>query len=177
MKDKLYIFGDSFSVGNNMSWVSMLTSNFDVINFSSNGSSEYRILKTYQQHRDTIGTDRLLFCHTAPSRIYLKNNITSLSRLLPSHPWCDLILSDIYSKKEQKFIDTVESIWDEQFFNDIFKLIFNATQVSRSFHITFFDSTDCTSLYNIWKSHPGNINHLSQEGNILAYNLIKDLIK
>lgn len=177
MKDKLYIFGDSFSVGNHGSWASMLTSKFDVINFSSNGSSEYRILKIYQQHKNIIENDRILFCHTDPSRIYLKDNSTLLSRLLPSHPQCDLILSDIYSKKEQKFIDTVESIWDEDFFNDIFKLMFNATHVSRSFHVTFFNSVECTSLYDIWKSHPGNINHLSQEGNLLAYNIINSLIR
>jgi hypothetical protein len=178
MKEKsLYIFGDSFSVSNKDSWAEMLENEYKIYNFSSNGSSEYRIWKNYQNIKDKIKNDKVLFCHTSPSRIFLKNQENFSSRMLPSHPFCDLIFSDIYAKKEKKFQKILQQIWDEDFFSDTYQLMLtDSLKIKNSTHISFFDIDHCVSFRDIWKNYPGNINHLSVQGNIEIYQNLKTLL-
>jgi len=177
MKTKLYIFGDSFSVSNKNSWVEMLKDQYDVYNYSTNGSSEYRIWKNYQNLKKTIIDSKILFCHTSPTRIFLKNTETFSSRLLPSHPYCDLIFSDIHAKKEKKFQEVLDQIWDEDFFTDTYQLMLtNLLSIENSTHISFFDVNCDTSLQEIWKQFPGTINHLTDVGNYEVYKIVKNLL-
>ena len=164
----VWIFGDSFAANKNAhSWTSLLSKYKNVINHASNGSSEHRIWKSYQNNKHLIApTDSVLFCHTSTSRIYLKDSEPLLSRLLPSHPLCDIIFSDIYAKKENKFIKLIKKIWDDEYFEDTYNLLLsNLESIPNSKHITFFDS----GMYNcIWKNNPGTINHMSAHGNSLV---------
>jgi hypothetical protein len=177
MKNKLYIFGDSFSVSNQGSWAVSLENDYEVVNFSSNGSSEYRIFKTFQQFEQETHGHKILFCHTAPSRVYLKDHVKCSSRELTTHPLCDLIFADLYAKKEKKFIKTLEEIWDQDFFDDVYKMILEKVKVKHSYHITFFDLDHCHNLHQVWKNNPGNVNHLSDTGNVIAYNTIREILK
>jgi hypothetical protein len=170
----IWIFGDSFASSNNKdSWTTLLGNT--VINKATNGSSEYRIWKTYYEHcRQIKSDDVVIFCHTSFSRVFLKNTSSILSRLLPSHPVCDLIFSDIIDKKENKFINILKSIWDEDYFKDTYNLMIkDLKQVPNSLHINFFED----SIYkNIWIEYPGNINHLNKSGNMAVYfNIAKQL--
>ena len=172
----LFIFGDSFSADNSSeSWSSLLSGDFNVVNYSNNGSSEYRIWKEYQTHKSKIKeTDTVLFCHTSPSRIYLKDSVVTSSRNLKSHPSCDLIFEDIYSKKEKEFIQILETVWDDDYFNDCYNLLINdLLTVPNSIHITFFDVPNVHSFNHIWQTNRGNINHLSSVGNYLIANELK----
>jgi hypothetical protein len=172
--NRIWIFGDSFaSSSDSKSWSKMLGPN--VINLASNGSSEYRIWKTYQQHKININpSDRVIFCHTSFSRVYLKNTETIWSRLLPSHPLCDLILADIHDKKEDKFISILKQIWDEIYFRDTYELMYkDLTSVPNSIHLNFFNSS---CYYDIWTSNPGNINHMDNAGNCMVLeNILEEL--
>ena len=174
--NKIWIFGDSFASSNHSyAWTSLLSDYGNVINEASNGSSEYRIWKKYQTNKRYItGNDIVIFCHTSPSRIFLKDNASILSRIIPSHPLCDLIFSDIFSKRETKFINILKEIWDDEYFQDTFDmLVKDLHSVPNSIHVSFFED----SLYNIlWKDYPGNINHLNMTGNQLVFqHIIKQL--
>jgi len=159
----LWIFGDSFSASNDIeSWVNVL--GVPVRNFASNGSSEYRILKNYYAQQDNISaTDSVLFVHTSPTRIYLKDDRTTSSRQLESHPTCDIIINDVFEKKEKEYIKVLETIWDEDYFSDTFNLIVDKLQtVPNSKHIT---------------ANPGNVNHMDKVGNLFVADTIRRLMR
>jgi len=175
----IWIFGDSFAASKHIeSWVGLL--NIPVNNFSSNGSSEYRILKNYyaQQHNIAI-TDIVLFVHTSRSRIFLRDDKSISSRLLGTHPNCDIIINDVFEKKEKEYIKILESIWDDEYFNDVFDLIVDKLQaVPNSIHITFFETTrsDIVQLNHVWTANPGNINHMDITGNLCVADIICKLL-
>ena len=175
----IWIFGDSFSTSNNSgSWVRLL--NESVKNFSNNGSSEYRILKNYNEQQHNISsTDIIIFVHTSPTRIFLKDDRIISSRTLESHTKCDIIINDIFVKGEQEYIKILESIWDEEYFNDIFDLIVDKLQsIPNSLHITFFETNrkDIVQLNHAWITNPGNINHMDPAGNCMVVDTIRRLI-
>ena len=175
----IWIFGDSFSANtSSSSWTTMLSAQYSVTNLASNGSSEYRIWKTYQNHKHKIvEKDTVIFCHTSPSRIFLKDTETLLSRMLSTHRSCDLIINDVFSKRESKFIKVLRTIWDEDFFSDTYNLYLdNLLLVPNSIHFTFFDSTKVETFKDIWASNPGTINHMTPHGNELILDKIKCII-
>ena len=174
----IWIFGDSFSASMDpSSWVSII--GLPVCNFASNGASEYRILKNYNAQKNNIGpNDTILFVHTSPTRIFLKDDKNMSSRQLESHPSCDIIINDVFEKKEKEYIKILESIWDEDYFNDNFNLIVDKLQtVPNSIHITFFESnrTDVVNLNHIWTAHRGTINHMTATGNKLVAVIVDQL--
>ena len=162
----IWIFGDSFAASKHEhSWTRLLNGN--VINRASNGSSEYRIWKSYQKAKDKIQPeDKVIFCHTSYSRVFLKYTVVDLlSRFLPSHVLCDLILADIQNKKETKFINVLKTIWDDEYFYDNYKIFEDdLKRVPNSIHLNFFEDTEYRYTY-LW--HRGTINHMSQEGNLV----------
>ena len=164
----IHVFGDSFSIDNsNDSWVTQLTAT----SYATRGASEYRIWKTYQRNKHLIKPDdTILFCHTSPYRVFLKNNSTLLSRFLSSHSVCDIIINDIIAKKELKFINVLNTIWDEDYFYDTYSLLVNDLKnIPNSFHFTFFESELVHSFYETWTTNPGTINHLTIKGNQDVY--------
>jgi len=174
---KLFIFGDSFSSNqDDSSWTQLLKKHYDVVMLSANGSSEYRIWKTYKNSiKDIQETDKIIFCHTSYTRVFLKDTVPSSSRQLSSHPKCDLILEDIFTKNEKEFVSIIENIWDEDYLRDTYSLIIkDLLTVKNSFHITFFDDVEnIESLYHVWKQNPGTINHMNRNGNLLVYDFLK----
>jgi len=175
---KIWIFGDSFANNDSeYSWVSLLAKSHTVINKSSNGSSEYRIYKTYNHYKEQIhSTDHVLFVHTHSSRIYLREDQELDSRKLNTHKNCDLIFSDIYHKKEQKYIDILENIWDDAYFVDNYSLLLDKLlSVANSTHITFFENHHgLYSYYDTYSNNKGSVNHMNELGNNIVYNDIKD---
>lgn len=174
----IWIFGDSFAaIGQDLSWTSIIG---DTQNFASNGSSEYRILKNYLLQKSNIKeTDSILFIHTSQSRIFLKDDRELLSRMLPSHANCDIIFNDIFEKKEKQYIEILKSIWDDEFFDDVFNLIVDRLlDVPNSYHVTFFESSrvELVNLNHIWVANPGNINHMDKNGNRLVAEIINQLM-
>jgi hypothetical protein len=108
----------------------------------------------------------VIFCHTSYSRVFLKNTVVDLlSRLLPSHIFCDIILADIQDKKETKFINVLKTIWDDVYFYDNYKLLEeDLKRVPNSIHLNFFENTEYRDVYI---HHKGTINHMDQIGNLV----------
>lgn len=165
---RIWIFGDSFAANRTThSWTHLLETYGKVVTRSHNGSSEYRIWKAYQENKQCINPDdAVIFCHTSTSRVFLKNNETSLTRMLPSHPWSDIVINDVCAKKEERFINVLKTIWDDDYFEDTYNLLVaDLERVPNSVHLNFFTP----GIYNaIWKEHPGNVNHMNHHGNILV---------
>lgn len=181
MKKVLWIFGDSFSFyKNKASWPNLLTASIHVNNYSTNGSSEYRIWKSYLQHKSKISSnDLVLFCHTSPSRIYLKNDVLSISRKLSSHLHCDILLNNVFANNETKFINLLSTIWDEEYFNDMYSLLVSKmVGIPNSIHVTFFEIKEKSvhNFHTLWNDNIGNINHLSVDGNVKVKNKLLELI-
>jgi len=178
MKDntKIWIFGDSFA-SNHMptAWPNLFPSEYDIKNYASNGSSEYRIWKNYKLHSNKISVDDIvIFVHTSPYRIFLQDSSSMSSRQLSSHTTCDLIFNDIFSKEEKPFLNILKTIWDDDYFLDIFELIVDdLLRVPNSMHFTFFDSQKIDNFYDIWQSNKGNINHMNENGNNIIFKKIQ----
>lgn len=175
---KIWIFGDSFSASKDKdSWVNRLNAEVKVTSF--NGSSEYRIWRSYQDNKHLINSsDRVIFCHTSNSRVFLKDDAESLTRTLETHPKCDLLFNNVYSNNETKYIDILENIWDERYFTDTFNLLVNDLKtVKNSIHITFFASDTIQSLHDIWQQNQGTVNHMTPYGNTLTRDIINKSLK
>jgi hypothetical protein len=96
------------------------------------------------------------------------------SRQLSSHTTCDLIFNDIFSKEEKPFLNILKTIWDDDYFLDIFELIVDdLLRVPNSMHFTFFDSQKIDTFYDIWQSNKGNINHMNENGNNIIFKKIQ----
>lgn len=169
---RIWIFGDSFSTStDSYSWTTLLG---NTIIKSSNGSSEYRIWKTYQENKHKIkDTDKVIFCHTSPSRVFLKDDAELSSRTLKSHPKCDLLINDA----DENYLNLLSGIWNTSYTDDIFSLLVaDLKNVPNSTHFTFFESTTIESLKDIWSNFEGDINHMSVLGNKMAYDAINKLL-
>lgn len=169
---RTWIFGDSFSASTDASsWVNSVES--PVIK-SSNGSSEYRIWRTYKENKHKISaSDRVVFCHTSPSRVFLKDDAELQSRKLSTHPNCDLLINDA----DEEYATLLSAIWSTSYTEDIFNLIVSdLKKVPNSTHITFFESETIHSLHNVWMNFSGDINHMSALGNKIAFDSIAKLL-
>jgi len=174
MQKKILLIGDSFSTSNDdCSWTTQLD-NAIVDNLSSNGSSEYRIVKKLMS-TDLAKYDYFIVVHTSPNRIYIKNNPVHINSV--THPTCDLIYQDIKSATPTKFTDSVswwfENVFDLEHASDVHNILIEKSMLLLkgypNLHLTFFDldsHANLNNLHRIWKKYPGNINHLSKDGNI-----------
>jgi hypothetical protein len=174
MQKKILLIGDSFSTSNHKhSWATQIN-NATVDNLSSNGSSEYRIVKKLMSV-DLSEYDFAIIVHTSPNRIYVRSN--PVHENSESHPTCDLIYQDIKSADSNKFTDNVswwfEHIFDLEYANDIHNILIEKSRLlltdCPSLHLTFFDldnHPNLNNLHHVWKKYPGDINHLSKDGNV-----------
>lgn len=87
---KIAIFGDSYSstysyIDNNPypSWSEMLSTKYDVVNFSENGSSLYYMKLLFDKHQQDF--DKIVFCITAPGRLEFK--VATLENYPELTPW------------------------------------------------------------------------------------------
>lgn len=163
----ILIIGDSFST-NNKGWPGML--GHCVTNRSQNGVGEYKI---YKQSIDFAYFDCVIVCHTSPWRIHTPHN--PVHGFSQERPHNDFMLSDMeYHSKHNKEMNLVKKYWDKyydiQYQTDMYKLIVTKLfEIPNSIHITFHDENDTeiikNNFHDIWKKHPGVINHLDEEGN------------
>jgi hypothetical protein len=172
-KNKILLIGDSFASSNHPgSWTTMLP-NFDIVNLSSNGSSEYRIFKKLVK-TDLTKFNYIIIVHTSPYRIYVEHNPLHLDS--QTHQTCDLIYQDVKSAESTQFTQNVA--W---YFKNVFSLdqadtihdllvekIVKLTATHSPLHLSFFKdekNSNIVNLHSIWHEHPGSINHLDYNGN------------
>ena len=176
----LWIIGDSFSTSmNDDSWISIVAGDMEVINLAKNGVSEYRIYRTFLSVRGKFKeNDIVIFCHTNPHRIYLPDRVAYPTRTKTSHPHCDLVMGDVSRHGIfWRFISYVfvSYFYDETYYDTLYYLMVQEMdRIQREagckvLHISGFDvSHPIISIYDLFLSHRGNINHLNKEGNILV---------
>jgi hypothetical protein len=175
---EIFLFGDSFSA-NVKGWPSMLGQT--IINSSQNGIGEYKIYKMVMQKKAL----NKIICHTSPWRIHTP--VHPIHNKNSERPNNDFLLSDInYHSRHNDEMKIVKQYWkryyDQQFQIDIYNLILDKLlSLKNTIHITFHDPDDTERIQNnfnhIWKNYPGNLNHLSIEGNQIVAEQIKRLIK
>jgi hypothetical protein len=178
---KLLIVGDSFSANTTeLSWTKQL--DYEITNISAAGSSEYRILKSLQT-QNLSNFDKIIIVHTSPNRIYVTFN--PLHQHSNTHKNCDLIYQDVKNcANTQPFAKNVawwfENVFDLNVAMDINQLIIdkiiNLTANNKCLHLSFFDIDHpmIYKLHHIWKTHPGDINHLDCKGNDKVAQFVKN---
>jgi hypothetical protein len=173
---KIFLFGDSFAA-NNKGWPSML--GVDVSNFAENGIGEYKIYKKVLSENDF---DKCIICHTSPWRVHTRfHPIHSRSEDRPNN---DFLLNDVeYHSKDNKQMQLVnqylQRYYDPDYQFDVYKLMLDKMmEIKNAIHLTFHDleSKINNNYYHIWKKHPGDINHMSIQGNQIVAEIVKQLI-
>jgi len=175
---KLLIIGDSFSHNNN-GWPSMLGVDFK--NCSENGVGEYKVLK---QIHNVGSYDKILVNHTSPWRVHTPTHPIHKDSNNRQHN--DFMLTDVeYHSKvndQMKIVNQyLKKYYDPTYQLDIYNLIVDKLlSLKNTIHITFHDPEDTSKINNnynkFWKTYPGNINHMSLEGNEIVAEEIKKLL-
>lgn len=175
---RIFVFGDSFAA-DPTGWARMLDG--EVSNFAENGIGEYKIYKGLQTF---LNFDKAIVCHTSPWRVHTrihpvhKNNPTRFNN--------DFMLNDVeYHSKINKDMEVVheylKNYYDPEYQEDTYRLFVNELmRISNTIHITFHEPTDTKQItYNfnsIYKEHPGEINHMSEEGNKIIAEKVQALL-
>ncbi len=170
MVKRLLIIGDSFSASTAAEGWNNLIDHYQVDNLSTCGSSEYRLIKILDQ-TNTDKFDKIIFVHTSPYRIYVKENPYYVNS--DTHKNCDLLYADIESYLPDEFAQHV-SWWFEHVFdldqaNFIHKrsIDYVIEKIPQALHLTFFDYNHdrVFNLHKVWKNNLGSINHMNKRGN------------
>jgi hypothetical protein len=180
VKNNVWVFGDSFATSTSSdSWIQLLEQEYHVQVLATNGSSEYRIWKQYQRNKSKIQpTDKVIFCHTSYGRMFLKDsNRSLLSRLLPTHPLCDILVNDVTAKKEKHFTELIDRVWDYDYLTDTYNLMLESLKkVPSSLHISLFEVEGVLSFFSLRNTDKGNINHLNKQANMIVYKKVIELL-
>ena len=183
---KLLIVGDSFASDwavkykDKIGWPNMLSNIFNTMNLAESGVSEYKILKQIESV-DITQFNAVVISHTSFSRVHTKQH--PFYKDDPLHFNCDLILSDIETKKDLN--PSAKAAWDyyKYHFDDIYyKDIYNLIREKIDFLTKDIDN--CISINNfhpkekdisfreLLSSHKGDINHFNKEGNEIVFNYV-----
>ncbi len=182
---KILICGDSFAADwtkkyNGSGWVNMLLDDYLVTNIAEAGVSEYKIFKQLESIDVNI-FDKVIVSHTSPYRIPVKEHPIHSNDIL--HYNCDLIYSDLKEHKDepliQSAIDFYENLFDLDYACFIHDLIIKeiCSKHKNLINITFFSMNK--NMYNfedVYLNNKGLINHMNDQGNLIIYNKIKELI-
>ena len=175
---RIFVFGDSFAA-DPTGWARMLDG--EVSNFAENGIGEYKIYKGLQTF---LNFDKAIVCHTSPWRVHTrihpvhKNNPTRFNN--------DFMLNDVeyHSKinKDMKIVhEYLKKYYDPEYQEDTYKVFVNELmRISNTIHITFHEPDDTKQITHnfneIYKKHPGQINHMSHEGNKIIAEKVQALL-
>lgn len=183
MAKRLLIAGDSFAAPYpndvDVGWPNLLKGAYDVTNVAQAGISEYKILKQLRKIENIEEQfDLIIVAHTSPYRVHTIKSVHNTKL----HKNCDLLLSDIESKKFSldPAIRSAKGYFkyhfDPEYYEDIYELlredIENITKGVPTLHIDHFDSAlkyakekFNLNLSKMWPHYRGNINHYTPEGN------------
>jgi hypothetical protein len=190
-KNKILIIGDSFSseqLSKKVGWIFKLKEFFEIVNLSSPGIGEYKILeklKTIELNQ----FDKILISHTSPYRINVSKNILYDKNHLYHNS--DIIIEDLQNKSTindeyfsiYKFIiETTDENYLKFVHTQCVKEILEITKNYKTIHITHFEWDDLFPIenmhnfYSLWVNHKGNINHYSEKGNEILLSKILHII-
>lgn len=189
MNKSILILGDSFAcdwkfTSDIIGWPTLLKQDFEITNLAQAGVSEYKIYKQLQSV-NVSDFDFVIISHTSAYRIPVETHPTYSKGDL--HENCDLIFSDIESKrKKYKVLDIAYKFYKNLFWGEYFEFTSNLIyekikeQTSNGIHITFFDKfydDSVIKLEHIFKHKRGHVNHLNSEGNREVYEILIKKLK
>ena len=187
---RILVAGDSFAAqwpGEYPGWSTLLGNDYQVTNRAQAGVGEYKVwLQLAEENLDNY--DLTIVCHTSAYRVYVQEHPFHKQGL---HKNADLIYSDVMARKDYPERDHLqyyfESLFDLNYALDIHSLIKERimyyTIDNPVIHLSFFPILDHEfvikkelNFHDVWRQHPGTVNHLSATGNNIVYNTIKDHI-
>lgn len=201
MRKKILIVGDSFSANwsikykDYLGWPDLLASHYDVTNVSQAGVSEYKILKQLRLVGNVKQFDCVILSHTCPYRVNTRRHPVHYNDSLHEH--ADLIYSDINYHAGRllgwlnRSLISAKSFFvhhfDMEYQEIVYQLIKNEiakitdgiptiSLINRNVPAMFIEHKDI-NLTQIQLDNQGHINHLSEEGNIIVYKIIKEHLK
>jgi hypothetical protein len=189
---RILIVGDSFSsdqLSDIYGWPVLLRQDFQVVNISSPGIGEYKILQKLQSLQ-LSDYDLILLSHTSPNRLHCNTN----PLYPPDHLYSqsDIIFSDAESRSDkmpiaQSIVAYYKYIFDPTYYEFIHesccKQIDQLTYNIPVLHITHFDWTnlyqfaDMINFYNFWTKNRGNFSHYTKEANQIIYKQLRTRIQ
>jgi lysophospholipase L1-like esterase len=191
---KILILGDSFSADwtvkypDQIGWPNMLSKDFDVVNCSQAGVSEYKIWKQLLS-QELKQYSHIIISHTSPYRIPVETNPLHKNDIL--HSACDFIYEDVKESNDPNLnvvIEYFEKYFDMEYARFVHQLIIDK-EISylQSFsenilHLNRFTETDLSvknviNFNTLFKKHRGLINHFTIKGNKQMYQDIKNWIQ
>ena len=187
----ILIVGDSFAENfnqSNESWTFLLSAHTNLTNLARAGCGEYKILKQLQSV-DLSKFDQIIISHTSFTRFHVEHNPFYSNG---KHSHCDLIYEDVLNKPDSKvkehllflFEKLVDIDYQQFVYDSVCKEIKKILTNKVCLHLNFFDKNiilqkhfdNILELREIWKKHPGHINHMNQQGNVMVYEKIFNLI-
>lgn len=179
---KISIIGDSFSSDDvdDTSWISLLSKQYCITNYSQRGISQYRLYKHLVCNLKEIEqSDAVIIFHTNPDRVYIPDGVSFPSRLLDSHPYCDLVANDSLEKKDWKNIaeNFYRYFYDQEQQNLYYQLLvermIKLLDTHKVIHCSGFDTLpNIKSFLQLQQQYPGTVNHCSALGNYKIYNYL-----
>lgn len=191
---KILIAGDSFathsrSMHDNMGWPMQIAQTHEVTNVAQAGVSEYKIIK--QLHAQNLNAyDAIIVVHTSPNRVHVKQH--PLHADSQTHYACDLIYQDLEASESDDPVvhaglEYFRHVFDPEYYLDIYCMMLSTcnhmTKHRPTLHVSFFDNRVATPfehfncLYNVYRKHPGSVNHLNRTGNTAAYRIINSWLQ
>jgi hypothetical protein len=191
--ESMLICGDSFSVDwsvehTGQGWPTLLEQTYQVTNLSQAGCGEYKIYLQIVSVLDQLHDfDKIIISHTSPYRLYTKAHpIHSASKL---HAHSDLLYQDIkhHSQSQKKLlplVDYFENYFDLEYAEFTHGLICEKIQTllepyqHKTLHVShigwknLYQFKRMIQFENLFETHPGLINHYSDQGNQLVYQQI-----
>ena len=191
MGKNVLICGDSFAANYQIAdaatwgWPNLLAGIHQVTNIAQAGVSEYKIIKQLQS-QDLNDYDLTIVVHTSAYRVHIQRHpLHTKSRL---HGNCDLIYSDLLaSESDNTVVKTAlsyyEQIYDREYYRDLYRMMQSTiNQWCAGYpvlHLCFLNN-DCDhpfdnyiDMSDIYQNSPGTVNHLSDQGNLDAFNRIQ----
>jgi hypothetical protein len=192
---KVLLCGDSFAANfqhrdkSQYGWPNLLSGLHSVTNAAQAGVSEYKIIKQLNNY-DSKDFDLTIIVHTSVSRVHIKKHpLRSRNRL---HQNCDLIYADLLASDSNNpvvntAIDYFQSIYDSEYYTDLYKMMLSTIQIQtvphKTLHLSFFDNgivypfQHYINLKSIFDQYPGPINHLSDQGNMKVFDILQTWIE
>lgn len=185
---RVLVAGDSFAAKvqeytQTAGWPELLAKSFEVTNLAQAGCSEYRI---WQQliSADLSKFDCVVVSHTSPYRVTIRHHPIHKVGL---HQNCDAIYEDVKSHKVDTLIDFFENYFDMDYAQDIHQLIGQAIDQNLksipSIHVCHVEKNlpynykNMLNFSDVWKTHPGTVNHYSANGNQIVLEKVRDKIQ
>ena len=166
----ILIIGDSFATKYNGAypgWAELLEQKHTVTNLAQAGVGEYKILKQLQSVTAS-DYDCVIVSHTSPYRIHTLHHPLHKEGF---HKNCDFIYEDVRNR-----LPDVEKFFTEYFDLDyaiyIYRCIYD--DITLKLKESRVIDTEELGIKKLFSKHRGNVQHLTQEGNIIFYKRIKE---